>query len=104
MAPTCSVDRFGTTHEGAVVERFVLAADAGVSMTVITYGAIITSIRTPDRHGRAGDVALGYDNLEGYLRDRSYLGAVVGRHHQVASWVRTALGGGRPGCLPASVR
>jgi aldose 1-epimerase len=79
MAPTCSVDRFGTTHEGAVVERFVLAADAGVSMTVITYGAIITSIRTPDRHGRAGEVTLGYDNLEGYLRDHSYLGAVVGR-------------------------
>jgi aldose 1-epimerase len=76
---TGTADRFGTMPDGKPVERFVLACDAGVSLTVITYGAIVTSIRTRDRHGRSGEVTLGYDDLAGYLRDRSYLGAVVGR-------------------------
>ena len=76
---SCTADRFGITPDGSSVERFVLASDTGISLTVITYGAIVTSIRTPDRQGRSGEVTLGYDDLAGYLCDRSYLGAVVGR-------------------------
>jgi aldose 1-epimerase len=49
-------------------------------MSVIDYGAIITSILVPDRDGRLGEVTLGYDNLAGYLRDTYFLGAVVGRY------------------------
>ena len=51
-----------------------------VEMVVISLGAIITTVRTPDRHGHIADVVLGYETLDGYLADRSYLGAVVGRY------------------------
>ena len=39
----CTVDRYGSAREGASVERFVLASDAGVSLTVITYDDIANS-------------------------------------------------------------
>ena len=44
------------------------------------YGAIVVSIRVPDRAGRLDDVVLGYDDLDGYLRDRCFMGGVVGRY------------------------
>ena len=90
---TCTADDFGTTPEGRSVERFVLACNAGVSLTVVTYGAIITSIRTLDRHGRPGEVLLGYDDLVGYLQDGSYLGAVVGRSANRIAHSHITLGG-----------
>jgi aldose 1-epimerase len=34
----------------------------------------------PDRNGRLGDVVLGYENLEGYLTNSSYFGALIGRY------------------------
>lgn len=53
----------------------------GLSMDVTNYGAIITSIKVPDRDGRIADVALGYSSAEEYMNAASkhYFGAVVGR-------------------------
>jgi aldose 1-epimerase len=51
-----------------------------VEVRVINYGAIITSIRVPDRNGKLGDVVLGYDSLDGYVTNPAYLGALVGRY------------------------
>jgi aldose 1-epimerase len=46
---------------------------------VIAHGARIVAVRTPDREGRWGDIALGLADEEAYRRDRDYLGACVGR-------------------------
>ena len=46
----------------------------------MTYGAIITAIRTPDRNGGSADVVLGFDSLGGYLGGSPYFGAIVGRY------------------------
>ena len=46
----------------------------------MTYGAIITSLKTPDRAGLMRDIVLGFDGLDGYLKDPPYFGAVVGRY------------------------
>jgi aldose 1-epimerase len=62
------------------VEAFTLTNANGIELRTISYGAIITSLRLPDRAGRLDDVVLGYDSLEGYLRDSPYFGAVVGRY------------------------
>jgi aldose 1-epimerase len=48
-------------------------------VTVIDYGAIVTSVRVPDEHGEIGEVVLGYDTLEQYVTDTYFIGAVVGR-------------------------
>jgi aldose 1-epimerase len=46
---------------------------------VIAHGARIVAVRTPDRGGRWGDIALGLADEDAYRRDRDYLGACVGR-------------------------
>jgi aldose 1-epimerase len=51
-----------------------------MQVSVITYGAIVTSVLVPDRRGELGDVVLGYAALEPYLGDHPYFGAVVGRY------------------------
>ena len=57
---------FGRMPDGTGVERFTLRNDRGLEVAVITYGAILTAIKTPDRTGRVADVALGFDDLESY--------------------------------------
>lgn len=78
--PAVSVDvqPFGTLPDGQAIERFVIRAGA-IELHAITLGAIITSLRVPDRRGRLGDVVLGHDALPPYLRNAPYLGAVIGR-------------------------
>jgi aldose 1-epimerase len=51
-------------------------------MTVrfIAYGGSVVSVEVPDRDGRLADVVLGYDSLDGYVDDRYYLGALIGRY------------------------
>ncbi len=71
---------FGVMPDGRSVERHVLTNRHGASVSVIDYGAIITSIVVPDQQGRLGEVTLGYDDLAGYLHDTYFLGAVVGRY------------------------
>jgi aldose 1-epimerase len=34
----------------------------------------------PDRNGKLEDVALGFDNLEGYLKNPPFFGAIIGRY------------------------
>jgi aldose 1-epimerase len=73
-------ESFGKTADGKAVEAFTLTNRRGVQITAISYGAILTSIRVPDRAGAFGDVALGFDTLDGYLKEHPYFGAVVGRY------------------------
>ena len=47
---------------------------------IITRGAIVTRLMVPDRTGTPGDVVLGFDTLEGYLKENPYFGAIVGRY------------------------
>jgi len=71
---------FGKTGDGTPVEVYTLTNANGVEVKAITYGCIITSIRTPDRTGKVADIVLGFDSLDGYLKDSPYFGAVVGRY------------------------
>jgi aldose 1-epimerase len=71
---------FGHMTDGTAVESFTLRNARGVEVRAITYGAIITSLRVPDRAGRFDDIVLGHDDLAAYLRGTPYFGAVVGRY------------------------
>ncbi|MBT2398797.1 aldose epimerase family protein [Streptomyces sp. ISL-100] len=71
---------FGTLDDGTPVHRWVLERD-GVVVRVLTYGGIVQSVEVPDRDGRAGGVAVGFDHLAGYLEcPGPYFGALVGRY------------------------
>jgi aldose 1-epimerase len=71
---------FDVMKDGHAVRRHVLTNCHGASVSVIDFGAIITSIIVPDAEGRLGEVTLGHDTLAGYLRDTTFLGAIVGRY------------------------
>jgi aldose 1-epimerase len=60
--------------------EFTLTNAHGIEVRVLTYGGIITSIRTPDRSGHVDDIVLGFDSLAGYLKESPYFGAIVGRY------------------------
>jgi aldose 1-epimerase len=71
---------YGITDEGQVVTEFTLTNSHGLVMKVINYGCTITSLMIPDRNGVLGDIVLGFDDLEGYLKSDQSMGCVVGRY------------------------
>ncbi|MGO9405416.1 MAG: aldose epimerase family protein [Terriglobales bacterium] len=71
--------RFGSLDDGTAVEMLTLRNAKGATAKVITYGATLTELWIPDRNGKLGDVVLGFDKLQGYLDNRPYFGATVGR-------------------------
>jgi aldose 1-epimerase len=71
---------FGQLTDGATVDVFTLTNAGGMEVRTIPYGAIIVSIKVPDRNGRLEDVVLGFDTLDGYANHRTFFGAVVGRY------------------------
>jgi aldose 1-epimerase len=71
---------FGRLPDGRAVEQFTLTNAHGIEVRVITYGGIVTALRTPDRSGNLDDIVLGYDSLAGYLGASPYFGAIVGRY------------------------
>ncbi len=71
---------FGTLPDGREVDVFTLTNANGAELRAMTYGGIVLSLKVPDRNGRLGDVVLGYDDLEGYLEESPYFGAIIGRY------------------------
>ncbi|KAI8988426.1 aldose 1-epimerase [Mycotypha africana] len=52
-----------------------------LAVMVLTYGAIVSHILTPDKTGIIRDVALGFDDYESYKNPANpYFGATVGRY------------------------
>lgn len=70
---------FGKMPDGATVRLYTLRNSRGMVLKVTEYGLIMTEIHVPDRHGRIGNVALGFDNLERYLQGHPFFGAIAGR-------------------------
>ena len=79
-SPAVTSARFGTLPSGDSVTMFTLTNGKGMEVRVIDFGAIIQSIRVPDRDGRTDDVALGYDDLASYVADKRFIGIVPGRY------------------------
>jgi aldose 1-epimerase len=71
---------FGKTADGRPVTMFVLTNANGLELRAMTYGGIITSLKVPDRSGAMGDIVLGFDRIDDYLKDHPYFGAIVGRY------------------------
>jgi aldose 1-epimerase len=61
------------------MDVFTLRNANGMTVRFIAYGGSIVSIEVPDRDGRCTDVVLGYDTEDGYVADRNYIGALIGR-------------------------
>ncbi len=74
---------FGNLKDGREVKLFTLSNDK-TTIKITNYGAIITSIEMPDKHGTVENIVCGFDNLETYIGDEylgsyPYFGAIIGR-------------------------
>lgn len=71
---------FGKTPDGTPVDLYTLRNSHGAEVKISNYGGIVVSVNVPDRKGQFGDVVLGYDNLESYVKENPFFGALVGRY------------------------
>ncbi|XP_035800635.2 aldose 1-epimerase isoform X3 [Amphiprion ocellaris] len=69
---------WGEVADVGSVDLWVLQS-SNVKVEVLTLGAIIRAVCCRGNNGQMEDVVLGYDDLEGYVSDKRYMGAVVGR-------------------------
>lgn len=77
-----SIDKsvFGTLANGDNVELYTITNKNGASVSLMTLGGGIQSLRMPDKNGVMGDVVLGFDDVENYVNaDYGYQGLLVGR-------------------------
>jgi len=79
-APRAVREAFGALPDGRAVERVVLHGGGGFEAHVLSYGATLQALKTPDSEGRCDDVVLGHDHLAGYVSMRKFFGATVGRY------------------------
>ena len=77
--PNQSKVLIGKMNSGEEVHKFLLKNN-DCEVEIISLGAIVTSIKVPDKNGKLLDVALGFNSLEPYLDEHPYFGAIVGRY------------------------
>jgi len=65
---------------GQPVDLYTLTNSRRMRVRISNYGGIIQSIRVPDRRGRMGNVALGFDSVAEYVSDSPYFGCITGRY------------------------
>ena len=73
-------ESFGKTADGVAVDLYTLSNGKGLRVKIMTYGATIISVETPDRNGKADNVTLSLDNLDEYLKGHPFFGSTVGRY------------------------
>ncbi len=71
---------FGKLSDGSEIFAYTLKNQNGMTAKIINYGAIVVSLTAPDKNGKFDDIVLGYDNLDSYVADNNYFGAIVGRY------------------------
>jgi aldose 1-epimerase len=75
---------FGKMPDGTPVNIFTLS-DGPFEAQITNYGGVVVSLKTPGRNGKAADVVLGFDDLEGYVANfngpsDAFFGAIIGRY------------------------
>ncbi len=84
---------FGRMPDGREVTLYELTNANGLHAGIINYGAILVSLEVPDRDGKSADVALGFDDMESYIKRNPLFGAVVGRYANRIANARFTLDG-----------
>jgi aldose 1-epimerase len=66
--------------DGQPVTLYTLRNRSGAEVSICNYGGLVTALKVPDRNGNLGDVVLGFDNLDDYVKSSPYFGALIGRY------------------------
>lgn len=68
---------FGYFKEEKVYE-YTLTNSNDFSLSVLSYGGMITKLKMPDRHGKMEDITVHLDSLDEIISDRPYHGTIIG--------------------------
>ena len=71
---------FGRLADGTLVCEYTLDNGAGMTLSAINLGGIVTAVRVPDRRGRVDNVVLGFADLVDYVQRNPNFGTLVGRY------------------------
>jgi aldose 1-epimerase len=73
-------ESFGQTRDGQAVDIYTLKNGRGAEARITTYGGTVVSLTMPDRAGKFDDVVLGFDDIAGFEKTTTYMGALIGRY------------------------
>lgn len=82
LADSLTQAPYGMTADSRAVTRYTLSNAHGVSVVFLSYGGIISELRTPDRHGHMANIVLGFASLADYEKYNGdiHFGALIGRY------------------------
>lgn len=75
----CIEKVFINMRENSEIISFSLRNSKGFGIDFLNLGGVITDILVPDKKGNIENVVLKYEDLETYVTNPSYYGAIVGR-------------------------
>jgi aldose 1-epimerase len=65
---------------GQTVDLFEMTNTKGLKASITNYGGIMVSLIVPDKNGSMEDILLGYDHLDGFVKNSPYFNAIIGRY------------------------
>lgn len=80
-------------NAGNVYDVYTLSNASGAEVDILTYGARITRISVPDKHGNFGDVIVGCKRVEEYCQPNPSFGSTIGRFGNRISEAKFSLNG-----------
>jgi aldose 1-epimerase len=72
--------KFQSEIDGRRTGLYTIKNKNGMVVRITNYGAKIEQILVPDRSGRLGDVALGYESIDQVRGGQASMGAFIGRY------------------------
>lgn len=75
----CQSTDFGRLSDGQLITQYTLRNLNRMSISIINYGATLTSVQVPDSIGKMQELTLGFDHFDEYLAHEFYFGATIGR-------------------------
>ena len=78
---------------GQRVDRITLSSPTGVSVSLLSYGATVSSIRVPSKSSGPEEVTLCYPDLPSLVAKSPYYGSTVGRVANRIAHATFSLGG-----------
>ena len=78
--PAVKCETVATLDDGTKIDQYTMTNGNGLQVSVITYGATITGVWTPDRTGKTENITLHFDDPQRYLQGHPLFGSIVGRY------------------------
>ncbi|MCK3683687.1 aldose epimerase family protein [Maribellus sp. YY47] len=72
---------FEVEHDGKPIDLYTLKNNQGMVAQITNFGGKVVSLWTPDKQGNFGDIVLGFNTIDEYLKtSEKYFGSLIGRY------------------------